>query len=43
MTALEASEILLDASRILLALAGLGFAVYVAALAIILAIPRIRR
>ena len=39
----EASQLLLDASQILLALAGLGFAVYAAALVVIVALPRIRR
>lgn len=43
MTLQEASQLLLDASRVLLALAGLGFAAYAAALIVLVALPRIRR
>lgn len=43
MTALEASQFLLDASRVLLAVAGLGFAAYATVLFLIVAVPRMRR
>jgi hypothetical protein len=37
------SEFLLDASRVLLALAGLSFVIYAAALMLIITLPRHRR
>jgi hypothetical protein len=43
MSTQETSQLLLDVSRVLLALAGLGFAMYTTALVLILALPMIRR